>query len=229
MRYDVLALATLFFFGLAWLYRRDQARARAIRMATLEPCAALLEDAKRRVDRAGFPVLSGRYKGFPVRLECLVDAVAVRKLPQLLVKVTLLQELPVKGMFDVMMRAHNVEFYSPAGELPHALRRPANWPEHATLRSDREDRRELLARLDPHVGIFDDDKVKELLVTPRGLRIVYRLDEAERPYYLVLRQAQFVNDKAEPEKIRELLDALIALQGDLAEAATPPAPRRAIA
>lgn len=128
MRFDVLALATLFFLCLIWLYRRDQARGKAVRLNALEPCRGLFSDTIWTVDQAGFPVLRGHYRGHEVCLELLVEAVSVRKLPQLLLKVTLAAPVATRGVLDIMQRPLNVEFYSPANELPHALPRPPGWP-----------------------------------------------------------------------------------------------------
>lgn len=218
MRFDVLALAIAFLAGLVWIYRRDQARGRARRTGALDPCREVLAGAAASIDSAGFPMLRGQYRGCDVRLELLVEAVSVRKLPQLLLKVTLVAPVATRGVLDIMQRPLNVEFYSPAGDLPHTLQRPSGWPEPAIVKSDRKEMPVPPAILDHHIGLFDDPKVKELLIAPRGLRVVYRLAEAERSTYLVLRQAQFANDRPEPAQVHTLLDKLLALREDLASA-----------
>lgn len=88
------------------------------------------------------------------------------------------------------------------------------------LRSDQEELPFPREILDRHVALFDDTQIKEMLVTPRGLRIVYRLAEAERSTYLVLRQAQFRTNQAEPGKVAELLDSMLTLRAEIA--AAPP-------
>ena len=53
--------------------------------------------------------------------------------------------------------------------------------------------------------------MKELVITPRGVRLVYQAAQAERAEYLVLRQAHFTNNKADPALVRTLLDRAIAI------------------
>ena len=72
-----------------------------------------------------------------------------------------------------------------------------------------------LARLTPHMTAFDDVRTKELLVTPRGLRLVYQASQAERAEYLVLRQAKFAAIGLDVALVSNLLDRLIALAADL--------------
>jgi hypothetical protein len=64
--------------------------------------------------------------------------------------------------------------------------------------------------------MFEDPRVKELLVTPHGVRIVYQLDQAERGHYLVLRQAQFSEQPVPALLAQRLLDRAIAIHRDLA-------------
>lgn len=225
MRLDLVLLTALLILALAWLYRRDQARSRGTRAAILDDCRALFPDAAVTEDGAGYPVLTGTYQGYRVRLEALVDAVAVRKLPSLWIKATLLAEVPYPAVFDLLMRPLNTEFYSPAETLGYALRTPPGWPEHAVIRTDDPEGLPPLALLAPHVELFRDPKAKELLITPRGLRIVYQVDEAERSHYLVLRQARFRTNRADPRRVAVLIGAMIALQRGLAAstAERPPA------
>jgi hypothetical protein len=68
--------------------------------------------------------------------------------------------------------------------------------------------------------MFEDPRVKELLVTPRGVRIVYQIDQAERAQYLVLRQAQFADQPLGALLAERLLDRAIAIHRDLAGATT---------
>jgi hypothetical protein len=227
MRLDVVLLAIPLILALAWLYRRDQRGSRRTRGAIFDDCRALLANAALSSDAAGYPVLTGTYKGRAVRLEALVDAVAVRKLPSLWVKVTLHAAVPYPAVFDLLMRPLNTEFYSPAGCLEYALATPESWPEHAVLRTDDPAGLPPLDLLAPHVVLFRDPKAKELVVAPRGLRLVYQVNEAERSYYLVLRQARFRVTKADPARIATLLDALIALHDDLAATAAPRLPAAA--
>jgi hypothetical protein len=53
---------------------------------------------------------------------------------------------------------------------------------------------------------------KELLITPKGLRMVVQMAEADRARYGVFRQADFGEVTLEAALLRDILDRLIALR-----------------
>jgi hypothetical protein len=162
-----------------------------------------------------YPKLRGRYRGYEVAIDAVVDHIAVRKLPSLWLRVTVLAEIPFRGTCDVLARAHNVEFYSPAGDLDHVLALPAGWPDHLTVKSDDPAAMPPQPLLAPHIRIFEDPRVKELLVTPRGVRLVRQAAQGSRAEYMVLRQALFGPVVLPREQLVTLLDAAVALAEDL--------------
>ncbi len=215
-RYDIAALCAAFAVALWLIYRRDRARKKAIRAAYFDDCKFLFEQCRIVQEGTDFPVLEGRYQGYQIRLEPVVDHMGVRKLPSLWLMVSLLGELPVPGMVDFLARPQNTEFYSPSAGLPISLRIPPDWPQHAILRTDIEDQSPPIALLRPHVGIFGDPKTKELLVTPRGVRIVYQASQGERAYYLVLRLPEFGEARLPETVARQLLEQVIAVYSSVA-------------
>ncbi len=70
--------------------------------------------------------------------------------------------------------------------------------------------------------MFSDPRMKELLVTPKGLRLVRQLAEGDRARYGVFRQADFGNAMIDPQLLRGMLDKLIALQDDIDRMRTKP-------
>jgi len=219
MRYDVLALALLLVAVLWLLHRRQRARVRCMRAAVFDAVLTLFERYRVTQDDVDFAVLEGRYRGYEVRLEPIVDHVALRKVPSLWLLVTLRAPVPFAGAFDLLARPQNVEFYSPSSTLEHAIALPAGWPAHASLRTDRPDAMPPQEIMASHiVGFFADPKAKEIVVTPRGVRLVYQARQAERSQYLVLRQAEFAEVALTPETVRELLDRAMALYQDLTAA-----------
>jgi hypothetical protein len=142
---------------------------------------------------------------------------AVRKLPSLWVKVSLIGDLPIPGAVDFLARPQNTEFYSPSETLPVSLQIPPEWPQHAMLRTDLDDRSLPVAVLAPHINVFGDPKMKELLVTPRGVRIVYQASQGERAYYLVLRQPEFGDPRLPAALALELLEQAIAVYSSVAK------------
>ena len=218
LRYDILALCVLFGVALWLIYRRDRARKKAVRGAYFDDCRSLLENSRVEQQDIEFPTLAGSYRGHRVRLEPIVDHMAVRKLPSLWLKVTVIGALPIAGTVDFLARPQNTEFYSPSEQLPLTLKVPAGWPQHALLRTDITDRIPPIDVLTPHIGIFDDPKTKELVVTPRGARIVYQASQGERAYYMVLRQPEFQEARLPSALARQLLEWTIAVYNSAGEA-----------
>ena len=191
-------------------------------------CLGLFQSYRVTQNGGDFPVLEGRYKGFPVRLEPVPDTLAWRKLPSLWLKATLLTPNAVGGVLDFLVRPQG-EFFSPADELPHRLPVPVNWPQHALLCTDDIAAMPPMETLKAHSALFDDPRLKELLITPRGTRLVRQLWQAERAEYLVLRQAKFADACAEPAVVESLLESLIAISACLNGGASPSSAQAACA
>jgi len=216
MRYEIVALAAGLVAILVYMYRRDRRRLRDSRAAMYGDCAQLFEDLRVIQDDVNFPILTGRYRGFAVKLEPIADYLAFRKIPSLWLQATVYCDNPNRGAFDFLIRPQNVEFWSPAWKMEAALPAPPGWPEFAIARTDDPDDPPPLDRLQPHGVLFEDEKVKELLVTPKGVRIVYQADQAQRAHYMVLRQLVFENFRLAPELVSRLLDRAISIHEDLA-------------
>jgi hypothetical protein len=215
-RYDIAALCALFGVALWLIYRRDRTKKKMVRGAYFDDCRALFADCRVEQNDLDFPVLEGTYEGHRVRLEPVIDHMAVRKLPSLWVKTTLFGELPIGGTIDFLVRPQNTEFYSPSDQLPLTLKIPAGWPQHALLRTDIADRSPPVDSLTPHISMFDDPKTKELVLSPRGVRIVYQASQGERAYYMVLRQPEFGEARLPITLARRLLEQAIAVYNSAA-------------
>ncbi len=57
--------------------------------------------------------------------------------------------------------------------------------------------------------------MKELVLSPRGLRIVILAEEADRGRYLIFREAEMGMDALPPARLAPLLDRLRALRKDI--------------
>jgi len=66
--------------------------------------------------------------------------------------------------------------------------------------------------------MFDDSRVKELLISPSGVRLIYRLQEGRRDVYLLLRQAAFGAVQVDVPLAQRLLDAGVRVYHDVASA-----------
>lgn len=221
MTMDVIALAAGGVAGLGFMFARDFRREKSRRRSIFDNCRGLLDQGELRQDGPDFPVLSGSRDGWRVELQPLADTIQLRKLPVLWLIMTVYRPLPVSGAFDMMVRPANTEFYSPHASLPHVMPTPSGWPEDSVLRSDNPEAfTPLLDRMDPHVTDFTaDGRAKEILVSPKGLRLVWRLDESQRGHYLVTRQPLFEAAQMPRDLIDCLLDRVIAMGDDMASVA----------
>lgn len=213
-----MALAAFLFamIGFSLLYARDAHRERRRRLALFDAALGLFDSY--RVTHAGtrYPVLEGCYRGLAVRLEPVLDDMAWRKLPSLWLKATLLTPHRSRGTLDFLVRPQGTEFYSAQGDLPEHVAVPSSWPQHAVLATDNAATMPSLAVLTPHIAdLFSDPKMKELVITPRGLRLVYQAAQARRAEYLVLRQARFATDQLDPALVVRLFNRLAMVANDL--------------
>lgn len=208
--------------GLGYLFWRSQRRhreaVRAQRAGVFSRCEGLLEAPEQSQDDVDYPVLSGRYQGFRCRLTPVVDQITYRKLPAFWLRVDLFGPLPWAGVFDFLVRPNNMEFWSPLWSLPCQVQIPAGWPQHAVLRTDSPEAMPPRERLEQAMGFFADERAKELLVTPRGVRLVYLADEGTRLHHGVLRSAHFEHLPLDRSLVGGLLDRAVALYNDLHEA-----------
>jgi hypothetical protein len=77
-------------------------------------------------------------------------------------------------------------------------------------------RLELIAQ---HMALFEDPQMKELLITPKGIRLVRQIWQAQRTEYLVLRQAKFSGVHIEAAIVECLMNAAIEISASLGGAA----------
>jgi hypothetical protein len=138
--------------------------------------------------------------------------------------VTLHGKQALPGVVDALASPQNTEFYSPWSSLPHQVQLP-DWPAHVVIRTDEPGHRVVLGAIHQHRNIFDDWCVKELLISPRGVRLVYRLQEGRRDLYLLLRQAAFAAVRVDLPLAQRLLDAGVRIYQDVESASQPEAIR----
>lgn len=216
MRYDVIILAVILGVFLFVMHMKARRNIRIKRRETFTNCLNLFSNVNIYQDDVNFPVLTANYKGLEVKLEPLVDHIAVRKIPSLWLLVTVKSPIPYSGTIDYLVRPQNTEFYSPSNNLDSALVIPQDWPQHATLRTNNPSDIPPLDITGRYVRrLFKDTKTKELLITPRGIRIVYQADQALRSNYMVLRQLVFENHYVDCQQLEKYLDNIVDLLNDL--------------
>ena len=215
LRYALAAALACLLLWLAVAVRRAAQRRTAARAGYFDTVTGLFDSVVRRIEPTGFPRVTARLGPHAFDLQAMPDSLTFRKLPALWVMISLPEPLPVQATLDIMTRPTGQEPFSRFASLPQSLPCPAFLPEGTAIRSDDADKvppQDLLIR---HAGIFADPQVKELLISPKGLRLVLLGDEAERGRYLIFRDAEVGLDPLLPTRLSPLLQSLIALRKDL--------------
>jgi hypothetical protein len=214
MHYELFFLMAMF-LGIFWImHRRKRSAVKAERAAMFNRCISLFDNYKIIQDGIYYPVLYGCYKGYDFKLEPIADHIAFRTLPSLWLLVTLKGRVPYEGVFDFMVRHKNVEFFSPISRLKIDIDIPERWPGHALLRTNFPEQMPPQEQIEPHMDFFDDPKAKEFLITPNGVRLVYQARQADRAYYMVLRQVVFEDTDISPNLVKGLMDRAVSVYRD---------------
>ncbi|RMC32101.1 hypothetical protein C9E81_19705 [Paracoccus alkanivorans] len=188
---------------------------RPSRLAYFDRCRSLLTGVRLGKSTTGFPRLSGLYKGHICDLQAVPDTLTFRKLPALWALVSLPCPLPLRASFNLMIRPTGIEPFSGFHRLPEQVAIPDGFPEDCAIRTD--ELRHLLPEhlLHAHLPLFDDPRIKELLISPKGLRIVFLAEEADRTRYLLFRDAEMGRIPLSPERIEPLLDRLLMIKSEI--------------
>jgi hypothetical protein len=177
------SVAALTFVGM-----RDARAARAARRAMLDDCAGALD--------------------------LLCDTMTIRRLPQLWMRATLLAANPGRPGFAILVRPSGMgsEFYSLTSTFEHRLAAPDGFPAEVLIRGD-DGAEALLAELaDTLHVILADPHVKEIAVTPRGVRILRQAGEGKRGDHLLLRQSVFEDTSVARQDLTAVLEQLEAIR-----------------
>lgn len=207
------AVALALVLHIAWLARASRAKASTGLAADEAGVRAVIPDAANVSDgTAGVVTFAGSWNGRRVQVRTIVDTLAIRKLPARWLSVSITEKVAIPGTFDMMMRPGSPTTFSNFDHLVHPLPKAAGFPAEAVLRSDRKGVRFPEAIIAGHLDVFAEERAKELLITPNGVRIVWLLAEAERARYGVFRQAEFGTVRLDPVLIERLLSSASALR-----------------
>ena len=189
-------------------------RRRAARAGYLDLCRPLLSDARSRIEPDGFPRLAGTHRGARFDLRVVADTLTTRKLPALWLLVTLTEPQPPVSTWHLMLRPRGTETFSNFGQLPRLLPPQAGLPADAAVRTDAPSGAPPAA-LAKTLARLGEDRLKEVVLSPKGLRLTWLAEEAHRGRYLIFRDAEMGLSPLPADAVRPLLDALLALREDL--------------
>lgn len=216
-----LALAALGLWLALRLIRETRAR-RLARASYFDAVKSLFDGGETRIQPTGFPRMTGRRDSLAFDLQAVPDTLTFRKLPALWVLVTLPEPLPIAATLDLMARPSGNEPFTRFASLPQSLPTPPVLPKEVAIRSDDAlgiPAQDIVVR---HTDLFQDPRVKELVLSPKGLRIVILAEEADRGRFLIFREAEMGMTPLSPSRLKPLLDRLAALREDVLTFAKDP-------
>ncbi|GIG75025.1 hypothetical protein Pfl04_34290 [Planosporangium flavigriseum] len=194
--------------GLCALQVSHVRRVRQDRRRLFEAVGRLFDRVEMHHDGLGFPVLTGSYRGYPIRLEPVVDAVGFRKLPVLWLLVTHSRPLEVDAPVDILLRPDGTEFFSPNGTFIREYADSWRLPGGVRIASPDPDRAPPLSAFEPYRLFFAEPRAKELYVGDGGLRLVWRLSEGDQTQYRTTRRANFGSVRVQPADLQPVLETL---------------------
>jgi hypothetical protein len=203
----------------AVLLRRQSLARQNMRARYFEGVMPLFSDLRASLVPTGFPRISGVYQGREFDLQVVPDTLTLRKLPTLWLLVTLPSAQPVKSSLHLMMRPTGVESFSNFATLPRQVNQPRGYPADCAMRSDGDVAPALLDLVARQLAVLDQDKLKELVITPKGLRLVWLIEEADRGRYLIFRDAEMGRAPLGPPLLTPLLQVLTDLECRLTDLA----------
>ena len=207
------AFARALVLHLAGRARASHARASAVLAVEQASIRAVIADAADVSDgTAGIITWEGSWNGGRVQVRTIVDTLATRKLPARWLSVSIIEQVAIPATFDMMMRPGSPTTFSNFDHLEHTLPKAPGFPAEAVLRTDIRGARFPQGLIASHLELFSEGRAKELLVTPKGVRIVWLLAEAQRARYGVFRQAEFGGATLDPALIERLLNSASALR-----------------
>lgn len=217
MKFLIWALVIAIGLGIAVRLRGQSAKRFALRGRYFAAVEGLFDAPIVALAPTGFPRLSGRYQGTLFDLQVVPDTLTYRKLPALWLLVTLAEPTPARATLDVMLRPRGVEPFSNFRDLAVQIATPAGFPEDCAIRSDAPGDAPPAELVLKHLQGLHPDLLKELVVAPKGLRLVWLAEEADRTRYLAFRDAEMGKVPLAAALLEPLLNALLALRDDLKE------------
>jgi len=216
-----IALATLGLWLTFRIFTASGARTVA-RTRYLDAVKPLFDGGEARLQPTGFPRMTGRKYDLSFDLQVIPDTLTFRKLPALWILVTLPEPLPLKATLDLMARPSGNEPFSHFSTLGQSLPCPAGLSETVSVRSDDATLIPPVDLIARHFDLFADPQVKELVLSPKGLRIVILAEEADRGRFLIFREAEMGMTPLDPARLAPLLDRLRAIREDVLSLAKDP-------
>jgi hypothetical protein len=200
--------------GLAAIQMRHARKVGRERGAVLRSVEDLFTDVTVTQTGIGYPSLRGRWHGRWVKVELVVDTLALRQLPSLYMLVSILRPLPVRTPVDITMRWRPTDIVSAGNGFSYEHVVPTGWPADVRVTTP-EPSLPPLEALDDFVEFLEQATTKGLLIAPGGVRVVHALASGAIGQYRVVRRPKFAFT-VEPERLETLMRVADAV-GDRVE------------
>jgi hypothetical protein len=92
---------------------------------------------------------------------------------------------------------------------------PPDLPAHVVIRTDNAPTILASELISAHADLFNDPQVKELVLSPKGIRIVILAEEADRGRFLIFREAEMGRTPLSPARLEPILGRLATLRNDV--------------
>jgi len=196
---------------------RHVRRVKAERHAVFDDVAPLFAEPEIHQQGIGFPSLCGIYDGDRVRVQLVVDTLAMRQLPRLWLMVSVVRRLSVSQPAEILLRPRTADIVSLGSRLPYEHALPPGWPPDCRS-ATREPPAPPYDGLAAALPALHDPLAKALLVAPGGVRFVRELARGDVSRHRVVRRAKF-DVRLEPEELVDLIDLcrVVARDVDVAE------------
>lgn len=211
----VLGFMAVLAAAVIWQFAGSSSLRNRQRSGYLADCLQLFSNPIQAIAETGFARVSGSYRGQTFDIQVVPDSLSLRKLPCLWLLITLPEPLAQLGTFDVMLRANGLETFSRFATLPDLIAAPASFPDNCTIRTNAPNAMPDPMIIGSYLTGLDAARLKELVVAPTGVRLVWLVEEADRGKYLLFRDAETGAMPLSPQQLQPLMDGLSKFWADL--------------
>ncbi len=181
----------------------------------LDKAAGVLEDERTGLDASRLPFIEGRREGHDARLDLVIDALALRKLPRLFLRAAIHRLLPVAAPIFAVRLTTGSGMVESDRRLSRTVPTPASWPEDVVVRTTENGTIPVPDALLEVGRLFDDPRTSSVMVSPRGVRVSWEAARGDVAAWRVSRGARFATG-VPASLARELLDVAARLADEVA-------------
>ncbi len=193
---------------------RQHRRLKREHSSLLDDAVPTLDGGRLERDPYGLPVGRGCHDGQDARLDLIVDALALRKVPRLFTRASIHRPLPVGAPIFAVRMTSGSGMVESDPRLSRGLPTPPTWPEEVLVRTTEDGPARVPDELLRVARLFDDPRTASVMVSPRGVRVAWEAARGDVAAWRVSRGARF-GAPVPASLAREVLEAAAALADSL--------------